>query len=396
MEPALSTEALDESALYSLVRRETRDADEQAACLRDWDQVYEQLSPGQFEGRFMEVWFRGIQLFREVTNQSVHEEGLMRAGDRVLGVPVAMQGQGYFCGRPISPDAIMTMRGGDELDFRAPEHFDIVAVSVPVEVLTRYATEIEHRDIERELQEVAVLQATKSAVHEFRGFLLTALESVSRTPAMLQYPAMQKGLEHALLSSVVKAVGQTDDARATASPTARHAIVSRAQDYMREHVEEPLTVEDSVPRPGRQPPHAAVQLPGSPPAQPGELPARHAPERRAPHAQVGRPAAPLRAGYCSALGLLASQPLRQRLPPHVRRTPLGNAAQFRASGADGLSRRYDTPSRSSARRKDSAGRAISNCTARIPAAIAPSTLRRWSSTKTQAAAGRPSRSRHSA
>lgn len=35
MEPALSTEALDESALYSLVRRETRDADEQAACLRD-------------------------------------------------------------------------------------------------------------------------------------------------------------------------------------------------------------------------------------------------------------------------------------------------------------------------------------------------------------------------
>jgi AraC family ethanolamine operon transcriptional activator len=191
---------LDENALYSLVRRETRDADEQAACLRDWDQVYEQLSPGQFEGRFMEIWFRGIQLFREVTNQSVHEEGLMREGERVLGVPV--------------------------------------------EVLTRYTREIEHRDIEQELQDVAVVQATKAAVDEFRGFLLTALESVSRTPAMLQYPAMQKGLEHALLSSVVKAVGHTDDARTTASPTARHAIVSRAQDYMREHVEEPLTVED--------------------------------------------------------------------------------------------------------------------------------------------------------
>lgn len=168
----------------------------------------------------------------------------MRAGERVLGVPVAMEGQGYFCGRPISPDAIMTMRGGDELDFRAPEHFDIVAVSVPVDVLTRYTREIEHRDIEQELQDVAVLQSTKAAVDEFRGFLLTALESVSRTPAMLQYPAMQKGLEHALLSSVVKAVGQTDDARSTASPTARHAIVSRAQEYMREHVEEPLTVED--------------------------------------------------------------------------------------------------------------------------------------------------------
>lgn len=239
-----ATDALDEQALYSLVRRETRDADEQAACLRDWDQVYEQLSPGQFEGRFMEIRFRGIQLFREVTNQSVHEEGLMRAGERVLGVPVAMQGQGYFCGRPITPDAIMTMRGGEALEFSAPEHFDIVAVSFPVDALTRYARDIEHREIEAELQNVAVLQATKTAVDEFRGFLLTALESVSRTPAMLQFAAMQKGLEHALLSSVVKAVGPVEDGRVPDTPTARHALVSRAQDYMRGHVDEPLTVED--------------------------------------------------------------------------------------------------------------------------------------------------------
>lgn len=156
-----------------------------------------------------------------------------------------MQGQGYFCGRPISPDTIMTMRGGDELDFRAPEHFDVVAVSVPVQVLSKYARDIEHRDIEQELQNAPVLPASKEHVDEFRGFLLTALQSVSRTPSMLQYPAMQKGLEHALLSSVVKAVGHSDEvARSAASPTARHAIVSRAQDYMREHVEDPLTVED--------------------------------------------------------------------------------------------------------------------------------------------------------
>jgi len=247
MEPAFdpSTAPIDDAALYSMVRRETRDADEQAACLREWDQVYEQLTPGQFEGRFMEIWFRGIQLFREVTNQSVHEAGLMRAGERVLGVPVALQGQGYFCGRPISPDAIMTMRGGDELDFRAPEHFDIVAVSIPVGVLTQYARDIERRDIEDELRNTAVIPANKAEVDAFRGFLLTALESVSRTPAMLQYAAMQKGLEHALLSSVVKAVGPADaPARAATSPMARHAIVARAQDYMRQHVEEPLTVAD--------------------------------------------------------------------------------------------------------------------------------------------------------
>lgn len=240
-----SLDPIDESPLYSLVRRETHDADEQAMCLRDWDQVYEQLSPGQFEGRFMEICFRGIQLFREVTNQSVHEEGLMRAGDRVLGVPVAMHGEGYFCGHPISSGAILTMGGGDTLAFRAPAHFDIVAVSLPATELARYAMDIEHRDIEQELCNRPVIHTTKEYVNDFRGFLLTALESVSRTPAMLKYAAMQKGLELALLSSVVRAVGCAEGVvRAATSPKTRHAIVARAQEYMREHVEEPLTVED--------------------------------------------------------------------------------------------------------------------------------------------------------
>lgn len=235
-----------ENPLYSMVRRETHDADEQAECLRDWEQIYEQLSPGQFEGRFMEICFRGIQLFREVTNQSVHEEGLMRAGDRVLGVPVAMQGQGYFCGRPITSDAIMTMGGGDALAFTAPEHFDVVAVSIPSQELAQYARDIEHRDIERALHNRPVIHASRECVNEFRGFLLTALESVSRTPAMLKYAAMQKGLEQALLSSVVKAVGGDEGmaGRTTSSPSHRHKLVARAQDHMREHVEEPLTVED--------------------------------------------------------------------------------------------------------------------------------------------------------
>ncbi len=175
-----SFDPVGDSPLYSMVRRDTHDADEQAACLRDWDQVYEQLSPGQFEGRFMEICFRGIQLFREVTNQSVHEEGMMRASDRVLGVPVAMQGQGYFCGRPITADAIMTMRGGQALAFTAPEHFDVIAVSIPTEELARYAMDIEQRDIEHELRNRPVIHASAEHVNEFRGFLLTALESVSR------------------------------------------------------------------------------------------------------------------------------------------------------------------------------------------------------------------------
>lgn len=50
---------------------DTHDADEQAACLTDWGQCYEQMSHGSFDGHFESYRFDGIEIFREDTNQVV-------------------------------------------------------------------------------------------------------------------------------------------------------------------------------------------------------------------------------------------------------------------------------------------------------------------------------------
>lgn len=230
---------------FPLVRLETRDADEHASRLREWDQIYEQLTAGRFEGRVMEVWFNRIQLFREVTNLSVHEAGLVRRGARAVGVPLAVEGTGYFCGRPMGADDIITLRDGEEFDFRTPPRLDVLAMSVPVDVLSRYAAEIEHRDIEAELRGVRIIQTLKQRVDEFRQFLLTAMTSIARTPGMLKHEAMRNALEQAVLGSLMDLIGTPDGRDRVAPPaTTRHAMVARAQDYMRERVDQPLTVED--------------------------------------------------------------------------------------------------------------------------------------------------------
>ena len=59
----------------SLTHLRNDDVDEQAASLRRWDQVYEQLTPGRFIGTLHEVCFGRVQIFRETTSQSVHEAG---------------------------------------------------------------------------------------------------------------------------------------------------------------------------------------------------------------------------------------------------------------------------------------------------------------------------------
>lgn len=230
---------------YSFARVRSHDADEHAAHLSGWDQTYEQLTPGRFEGFLCEALFAGIQLFRETTNQSVHELGAGRAGAYMFGVPVAIQGEGYFDGRPIGLDSIVVLRDRGNLDFRAPASMDLVGVSMPIDALRRYALDIDERDVNDELLNISVASPVPERVHRLRAFLLRALESVCAHPQKLQHPVTRKALEQAVYRSIVDTFASDgEESVAVAGPSRSHALVSRAQEYMREHVDGPLTIED--------------------------------------------------------------------------------------------------------------------------------------------------------
>jgi AraC family ethanolamine operon transcriptional activator len=233
-----------DAASYSFAHRISRDVDEHAACLSAWEQTYEQLTPGPFEGNLVEALFDDIQLFRETTNQVVHELGAGRPGAYMFGVPVSTGGGGYHGGRPIRDDSVIMLRDRQDLDFRAPPQLDLVAVAMPIDVLGRYAREIERRDIDAELGGVAVFSPPRERVERFRRLLLMALESVCANPDKLRHPAMRKALGQALCGAVLDVLGDEVRRPCPEGPTRGHSIVTRAQEYMRAHVEEPLTVED--------------------------------------------------------------------------------------------------------------------------------------------------------
>jgi AraC family ethanolamine operon transcriptional activator len=229
-----------------LVRRDTRDADELAACLRDWNQIYEQLAPGRFEGRFVECRLQDIQVFRERTNQPLYEAGLVRPGWHVVGVPVHLGGDGHCGGRPIRADGIVSMRGGDELDCRAPAEFDIVAASIPQQLLHDHAREVEHCEFDHAKPHSTVIAADPALTQSLRTLLLSVLDVAAHAPAQLRQPAPRRSLQQRLLATVVRTLAHPPGAASDPPPSAsaRHALVGRAQAYMRAHVDEPLSIED--------------------------------------------------------------------------------------------------------------------------------------------------------
>lgn len=220
------------------------DIDEQAASLRQWDQLYEQLTPGPFAGSLQEVSFRGVQIFRETTNQSVHEAGTTRPGSRAIGVPLQMAGTALFGGEVVHIDALITLAGDDELDFYAPRGFDVLGITVDEQVLATYASRIEHRDITNLFGGKRVLTPPAGPLAEFRRLLLSILQSLEANPAALRFGPTQRLLEQSVLAGILAVAEDADDASPKPPCESRLRVVERARAYMGAHIDLPITVAD--------------------------------------------------------------------------------------------------------------------------------------------------------
>ncbi|MBR0566264.1 helix-turn-helix domain-containing protein [Azoarcus sp. L1K30] len=233
----------DDEAFRSF-RRVTKDADDHASCLRNWDQQYDQLTAGAFEGDFEEYWFENLQIFRERTNQSVREVGQPWKGSRTFGIPVEIDGTGWFCGETLDVNSFLTLKGGDEMDFRTPKLQEIIGITADAQTLNDYAFQVEHRDLEAELEGKRILPSTPEQAATLRDFLGTVLASLRATPEMLRHAAMRKALEQAIYGSLINAINPNLENRAAPSCRARQLVVERAREYMSAHIEEPITVAD--------------------------------------------------------------------------------------------------------------------------------------------------------
>tara|TARA_R110001583_G_scaffold31978_4_gene109253 strand:- start:241298 stop:242326 length:1029 start_codon:yes stop_codon:yes gene_type:complete len=248
--PARSTELVMSTAstgaeeAFSAQRRTTHDADDHASCLRNWTQQYDQLTAGAFSGHFEEYCFESLQIFRERTNQSVHEVGQSWEGSRTFGVPVEIDGNGWYCGEILEINSFVTLKGGEEMDFRTPKLQEILGVTADAKALNNYALQVEHRDLEAELDGKRVLPTSPEQAAVLRDFLGTVISSLRATPEMLKHAAMRKALEQAVYGSLLSTIKPALENRSTPSCRARQLVVERTREYMQAHIEEPFTIAD--------------------------------------------------------------------------------------------------------------------------------------------------------
>src|SRR5512132_130752 len=215
--PRAAGSASPGAAPCTMTRVTNTDVSEQAASLRRWDQVYEQITPGRFIGTLHEVCFRSVQLFRETTSQAVHEAGGSWDGSRSFGLPLALSGAALFRGKPLLPGRVMTLCGSEELEFYAPRGFDLLGVSVDEEVLREHACHVEDRDIDRLLERRSFVVPTPERLARFRDTLSAMLDSLDANPTALRFEPTQRLLEETVLGAIVAMTDGDDPVSAPVS-----------------------------------------------------------------------------------------------------------------------------------------------------------------------------------
>jgi AraC family transcriptional regulator, ethanolamine operon transcriptional activator len=229
---------------FTLSETISTDADDHAASLQHWNQDYEQLSSGSFSGVMDEVWFGNVQIFRERTNQMVHETGRAWDGSTTFGIPNVADGNGLFCGAAFNVDSIIALGDGEEFDFRTPRSLDIVVMTVDANALGEFAESVYHIDGGLMVTKPGVLVRPAETAARLRELLSLLLLSIKSNPTMLNYPQIRKGMEQEMYNNIVLAVGDNGAEVAPALAPSRKAVVDKVREYILAYKEDPVTIAD--------------------------------------------------------------------------------------------------------------------------------------------------------
>ncbi len=224
--------------------KRARDAGEQAASLPDWDQRYEQLSAGRFEGEVDELRVGPVQVFAERANQTVMQAGRVCANRVSVALVRAGQSPGWFGGHRLQGEQLIGVSSQGEFDLVASADMQILALSVDLAALRELVAQVDGP--EAELPPVPLLLKPTSAARTEYGLLLNAALRLAQNPSELSaHPASRRMLALSLCDALLANLRSGDPTGALpASAASRRRIVARARQYMQAHAHEVIAVPD--------------------------------------------------------------------------------------------------------------------------------------------------------
>lgn len=127
--------------LYQVRTVRADDADEHAHNLTAWEQSYDQISHGAFQGALSELQLPGMQVFREHTSQAVHQNCCVWPDAMWFGL-ADHAGPTRINGRLADASTIMLRPGHREFELVTPADYQIYGIVIQRDALLRSAKQL--------------------------------------------------------------------------------------------------------------------------------------------------------------------------------------------------------------------------------------------------------------
>lgn len=229
----------------NFTQRYTHDAYEQACAITAWQQLYDQLTPGRFQGELTETLFDGIQVFHEYTNLSLRQSCMVWPNAFWFGIPGEQQNSGFIGSQMLSGQKIAVRPGGKEFELSTPDDYHIQGLVISYAVLKKNSRVLQNPErlmkLLNENPTLAVDPLKKDAIRQFIRHVLW-YSKIGRQRSQ----SVSRVLSHNLVTAFLQLL---EDASTVADKHYANRVnylklVSGVREYLFENASEPVTVLD--------------------------------------------------------------------------------------------------------------------------------------------------------
>lgn len=232
--------------MAKIVEHQSRDVDDQAQALDGWQQRYEQLSAGRFEGHAWQLVMDEGMLLREHTNRHLREQITPPPGHLVLAIPLAVMPGSTFGGRPLDRESLLIFGADDEYDLVSTGELDLIGLSIHRDMLCGLApSKVEWLERAQHERNLGLSTDSASAIRHMLLAVTSQTEEHGALARLGHHGQAAELLTATLTQTVILAMHSQDHHHAHAIPRradSRLKVVKRATAYMRAHLQDNIGV----------------------------------------------------------------------------------------------------------------------------------------------------------
>ncbi|WP_426400012.1 helix-turn-helix domain-containing protein [Ralstonia sp. R-29] len=217
------------------------DVDEHAHNLTNWEQRYDQIACGAFEGVLDEWQSAGVQIFRESTSRAIRQSCRVWSDALWFGIEAYAAGM-RINGRQVGADAVMTRPGGGEFELVTPDQHEIYGIVVQRNALLATATRLGCEVDWSKLGQAELLNVEHDALDTCRRHIADLLQVAGGMQDTPGNAALQLRQEAVLVSLLALLDSGEIEAEASANFQRRMRIVNNACEYAMAQQKCPVTV----------------------------------------------------------------------------------------------------------------------------------------------------------